>query len=153
MTQGTAKLSKETPQIVLWHHRLAHTSYTTLETMKRLHTVNGYYPNVHSGPIPQCISCPFGKQIRSLFQHTEKIPTNIGDLVVSDVCGPFELSINGYKYFITWIDCKSRFSTLDFLKNKECKTIIESFRNIWHGYYDRNKSRSRGSGQIMVEST
>src|SRR3979490_2783111 len=78
-TQETAKLSKETPQIVLWHHRLAHTSYTTLETMKRLHTDNGYYPDVHSGPMPQCISCPFGQHIRSLFQHTEKIPTNMRD--------------------------------------------------------------------------
>src|SRR3979490_3614379 len=90
--------------------------------------VNRYYPNTHTGQIPQGISWPFGKQICSLFPSSEKPPANIGDIIVSDVCGPFELSINGYKYFITWIDFKSRFATLDFLKNKECKTITESFK-------------------------
>jgi len=34
------------------HHRLAHTNYGTLENMKQLNTVKGYYPNTHMGLIP-----------------------------------------------------------------------------------------------------
>jgi len=50
-------------------------------------------------------------------------------LIVSDLCGPFDTSIGGYKYFITWIDAKSRFACIDFLKNKECSTVTASFQH------------------------
>ena len=126
--QEMVNFSAEHPDITLWHHRLAHTSYSMLDSMRRLHTVKSFSPNVHHGPISQCPNCPYGKQTCAPFQKTEDIPVNIGDIIVSDVCGPFEVSIGGYKYFITWMDLKTRFTSIDFLKNKECSTISESFK-------------------------
>ena len=127
-TPELAYYAIEPASIVLWHHRLAHTGYSTLETMKRLHTADGFSPSVHHGPIAQCDNCPYGKQTRAPFLKTESLPPDIGDIIVSDLCGPFELSVGGYKYFITWIDLSTRMSNVEFLKNKECKTVTESFK-------------------------
>ena len=122
-------LSAEPAEIILWHHRLSHTNYHTLENMKKLGTALRFTPDVHHGPIPQCADCPFGKQTRSPFKKTEPNPTSIGDIVVSDLCGPFETSVGGYRYFVTWMDLKTRFTNIEFLKNKECITVTNSFKN------------------------
>ena len=128
-----AKYIDEPARIILWHHRLAHTNYHTLESMKKLNTVKGFNPGAHYGPIDQCMDCPFGKQVRAPFKHTETLPNNIGDLIVSDVCGPFETSIGGYKYFVTWLDVKTWYTMIDFLKNKESTTLTKSLHEyrIW----------------------
>ena len=124
----SANYSTEPSDLSLWHHRLTHTSYSTLETMKRLNSATGFTPKSQHGPNAQCQDCPYGKQTRLPFQKTEDLPTNIGDVVVSDVCGPFEQSIGGYKHFITWTDLNTRYTSIDFLKNKECSTITDSFK-------------------------
>ena len=96
--------------------------------MKRLQTTEDFNLNTHHGPNIQCSSCPHGKQTRALFQKTENLPDNIGDIVVSNVCGLFELSSARFRYFITWIDLKTRFNSIKFLKNKEGSTVSKSFK-------------------------
>ena len=85
------------------------------------------FPSVHHGPIAQCADCPYGKQTRAPFRKTEELPVDIRDIIVSEVCGPFETSIAGYKYFILQMGMKSCFTTIDFLKDKICKTVTKSF--------------------------
>ena len=119
-----SKLSEST----LWHHRLAHTNYQTIERMSRLNSVKGIPKDLEAEPSHQCSNCPFGKQSRAPFKKTEASPPEIGDIIVSDVCGPFETSIGGYRYFITWIDFKSRYVSIEFIKNKECSTVTDSFK-------------------------
>ena len=104
-------------------------NYHTLNQMQKLNTSIGLTRTVHNGPIPKCVNCLHGKQTQAPFQKTENLPDNIGDIVVSDLCGPFETSIGGFKYFITWINLKSRFADIEFLKNKECNSISESFKH------------------------
>ena len=36
--------------------------------------------------------------------------------------------MNGYKYFVSWIDLKIRYANVDFLKDKESATVASSFR-------------------------
>ena len=79
-------------------------------------------------PVSQCTHCPFGKQTQAPFKGTENMQKEIGNTIASDLCGPFESSIGGYKYFVTWIDIKSRHASVDFLKNKECATMSDSFK-------------------------
>ena len=124
----SANYSAEPSDLSLWHQRLTHTSYSTLETMKRLDSATGFNPKSRHGPIAQCQDCPYGKQTRLPFQKTEDLPTSIGDVIISDVCGPFKQSIGGYKYFITWTDLNTRYTSIDFLKNKECSTVTDSFK-------------------------
>ena len=117
-----------TPDPILWHHRLAHTSYSTLEKMDRAQSALGFHTGTRFNNLPICANCPFGKQTRAPFQMTEDTPNTIGDIVASDLCGPFEPSIGGYRYFVTWLELKSRYASVEFLKNKECSTVTESFR-------------------------
>ena len=58
----------------------------------------------------------------------EDLPSNVGDIIVSDLYGPFDVSMGGYKYFVTWTDLNTRFINIDFLKDKECGTMTESFK-------------------------
>ena len=112
----------------------AHPCYNTLEKMSRLQSAEGFSPDLRNHHISQCINCPFGKQTQHPFSQIERIPDNIGDIIASDICGPFELSIGGYKYFITWIELKSRYKSVNFLKNKECSTVTESLKRLMACY-------------------
>ena len=103
-TLNAAYYSMAPANIILWHHQLAHTGYLTLEVMKRLCIADRFMPNVHHSPITQCTDFPYGKQMCTPFQKTELLPANISDVIVSDLCGPFETSVRGFKYFVTWID-------------------------------------------------
>jgi transposase InsO family protein len=123
-----AKSSIEPSEATIWHYRLAHTSYSTIEKMSNFKTVIGLPPKMSFDSTIQCSNCPHGKQTRAPFQKVEDLPTNIGDIVASDICGPFESSIGGYRYFVIWIDLKTRYVSIEFLKNKECKTVTESFK-------------------------
>ena len=129
MPEATYYSATELADIVLWHHQLAHTGYSTLEAMQRLRTTDRFMPSIHHSPIAQCTNCPYGKQTRAPFQKTKSLPANIGDIITSDLCGPFETSVGGFKYFITWIDSATQMVSIDFLKDKECKTVTGSFKN------------------------
>ena len=52
------------------------------------------------------------------------------NIIASDLCGPFNTSIGGYRYFLTWIDLKTRYVSIEFIKNKECKTVTDSFKRF-----------------------
>ena len=125
----TADLTSEPSEPTLWHHRLAHTSYHTIDNMRKSQAIENFHPRVHHGPNPQCLNCPYGKQTQAPFQRVEKLPSRIGDLIISDLCSPFEPLIGNFKYFITWIEAKTRFASVDFIRNKESVTITTSFKN------------------------
>ena len=96
--------------------------------MSRFKLVSGLPSNIQTVNTLKCVNCPFGKQARTPFKGSERFPLNIGDVIVSDFCGPFQTSIGGYMYFITWIDMKTRYASIEFIKNKECATVTDSFR-------------------------
>ena len=149
-----AKSSVHIPDAILWHHRLAHTGYSTIEKMVRNKSALGFNPGVSFDNLPLCSNCPFGKQTRAPFTRSEDLPESIGDIITSDICGPFETSVNGFRYFLTWIDLKTRYSSLEFLKNKECYTVTESFRRFmaWISRQknaDVKKVRTDNGGEYM----
>ena len=61
-------------------------------------------------------------------QGTKHFPLEISNIIISELCGLFETSIGGYKYFITWIDLKTCSGSIKFIRNKECTTVTDSFR-------------------------
>ena len=81
----TADYMLEPSGPTLWNHRLVHTSYHIINNMRKSQTAENFNPGVHHGTTPQCLNCPYGKQTRAPFQKIEKLPQNIGDLIVSDL--------------------------------------------------------------------
>ena len=115
---------------LLWNHRLAHMNYHTIEQMAKEDIMIGFLPiiKIEGAAYTQCPYCPYGKQTHTPFKKVEAQPLEIGDTVVSDLYGPFEASMNGYKYFVSWIDLKIRYANVNFLKDKESATVASSFR-------------------------
>ena len=68
-----------------------------------------------------------GKQHRSPFTTRTQKSEELLQLVHSDVCGPLEeRSFGGSRYFITFIDDKSRFTHVYFLANKS--EVTQTFK-------------------------
>ena len=66
--------------------------------------------------------------------HTEKKQREILELIHTDVCGPMQtISIGGLRYFLIFVDDKSRFTWVCFIRKKsdvfeyfkEFKTMVE----------------------------
>ena len=81
------------------------------------------------GRLEFCESCAHGKQHRHPFPPSLKQARHILDLIHSDVCGPFPVSIGGYRYFILFIDDHSQYVWVYFLKKKsEASRIFKAWK-------------------------
>ena len=124
----SCRYATELTEASLWHHRLAHVNYSTLKKMSKHCMLSGLLSNIAAVHSIQCVKCPFDKQVRAPFKQIEDLPDHIGHTIASDVCSPFDTSMNEYKYFLTWIDLKTRYASIEFIKNKECSTVTDSFK-------------------------
>ena len=68
----------------------------------------------------ECETCILGKQVRTRFpKFSENRYEKLLEQIHSDVCGPMRInSFGGARYFVTFIDEKSRWVEVRFLKNK-----------------------------------
>lgn len=83
-----------------------------------------------------CEACTFGKAHRLKFGTRQKA-TKAGELITTDVCGPFDESFRKFKYFVTFKDAYTKFRYCFFLKHKsEVKDVLEEFilhaKNLGH---------------------
>ena len=115
----SAKTSSTT-NLVTWHRRLAHLNADSILQMVRKGMVKGMeIQGGHSLPEP-CEPCVKGKQTCLEIQKTtDNCSTVILKHVFSDVCGKLPMcSHQGFKYFVTWTDDKSRKVNVASLKAK-----------------------------------
>lgn len=92
----------------MWHRRLAHPSELVFSKIipalsKRAH---------------DCETCHFSKSSRLPFNSSLSKTTKSFELVHSDVWGPFSISIDGFRYFVTFIDDFSKVTWVYLLKSK-----------------------------------
>ena len=114
-------VSNEDPK-ELWHQRFVHLNKHNLRLLRDHKLVTGmnFQPAsegcAHSKQ--KRASCPKGQATRA-----SKIPV----IVHSDVCRPMqENSLGGNRYFVTFIDDKSRFTAVYFMKTKN--KVLEKFK-------------------------
>ena len=99
----------------LWHKRLGHASFKSLV---------GTHELVRDMPLVEkqehvCEVCQKGKHTRLAFQSCSWRSKEKLGLIHSDICGPMSVpSLNGSKYFITFIDDYSRMCWVYFLERK-----------------------------------
>lgn len=102
--------------IKVWHERLGHLNVKELQNMCK----NGVIPVKLTGNQDfVCEACQYGKQARRPFMKSTRGPTEPGEIVYSDVCGPIEEpSVSGMKYFVLFKDGATSYRHVYFMKHK-----------------------------------
>ncbi|KAJ9542691.1 hypothetical protein OSB04_029197 [Centaurea solstitialis] len=120
-------------QNVLWHRRLSHLNYATINQLAKAGLVTGL-PSLRFTKEQLCSACEMGKIKKS--SHKLKVEHNTSkplQLLHMDLCGPMRVqSINGRKYVLVIVDDFSRYTWVNFLRSKDgASDIIISFiRNV-----------------------
>nr|GEX79546.1 integrase, catalytic region, zinc finger, CCHC-type, peptidase aspartic, catalytic [Tanacetum cinerariifolium] len=123
-------MSKETlTKPWLWHRRLSHLNFGTINDLTRLDLVNGF-PKFKYEKDHLCSTCERGKSKKD--SHPPKlVPSDNSklELLHMDLCGPIRVaSINGKKYILVIVDDYSRYTWVYFLHSEdETPEIIKKF--------------------------
>ncbi|GJU71484.1 retrovirus-related pol polyprotein from transposon TNT 1-94 [Tanacetum coccineum] len=104
----------------LWHRRLNHLNFGTINDLAQKDLVRGL-PRLKFEKDHLCSACQLGKSKK--FSHKPKSKnTNMEVLhtLHMDLCGPMRVqSINGKKYILVIVDDYSRFTWVKFLRSKD----------------------------------
>ncbi|GJZ28407.1 retrovirus-related pol polyprotein from transposon TNT 1-94 [Tanacetum coccineum] len=104
----------------LWHHRLNHLNFGTINDLARKDLVRGL-PRLKFEKDHLCSACQLGKSKK----HTHKPKTKNTNLEIlntlhMDLCGPMRVqTINGNKYILVIVDDYSWFTWVKFLRSKD----------------------------------
>ncbi|GKA56001.1 retrovirus-related pol polyprotein from transposon TNT 1-94 [Tanacetum coccineum] len=104
----------------LWHHRLNHLNFSTINYLNRKDLVRGL-PRLKFDKDHLCSACQLGKSKKHT--HKPKAENTIMEVLHTlhmDLCRPMRVqSINGKKYILVIIDDYSRFTWVKFLRSKD----------------------------------
>ncbi|KAL0796318.1 hypothetical protein Bca101_067695 [Brassica carinata] len=103
---------------VLWHARLGHPHSHALKLMFSDLSLQN----------ETCEACILGKHHKSVFPSSMTIYENCFDLVHSDVWTSPCVSRENHKYFVTFIDEKSKYTWLTLIQSKD--RVLEDFINF-----------------------
>ncbi|GKE24109.1 retrovirus-related pol polyprotein from transposon TNT 1-94 [Tanacetum coccineum] len=117
----------------LWHRRLSHLNFGTLNKLAKDGLARGI-PRLKFQKDHLCSACALGKSKKSSHQPKAE-DTNQEKLYLlhMDLCGPMRVaSINGKRYILVIVDDYSRFTWVRFLKTKDeaPAAIIKCIKNI-----------------------
>jgi len=126
----SANLSSTCPlDLTLWHRRCSHLNFDDLKSMHSKHLVTGMEIRSKTSPDPICEPCILGKQHRHNIPKTATRRTSLLGLVHTDLKGPLPVQTpEGYRYWEPFIDDKSRFMAVAFLKQKS--EALKSFKQF-----------------------
>jgi hypothetical protein len=111
LLHDTISLSK------LSHRRLAHLHYRALSALGKM--VTGL-PEIHIEHGGVCKGCALGKNVKGSFSSSDNRSKGILDLIHTNVCEPkIVASLNGYVYYVLFIDDHSRKTWIYLLKTKD----------------------------------
>nr|GEU77685.1 hypothetical protein [Tanacetum cinerariifolium] len=123
-------------QAWLWHHRLSHLNFYTINLLSKNDIVVGLlklkFIKDHF-----CSSCELGKAKRKSF-HTKLTPSSKRrlQLLHMDLCDPMRVaSINGKRYVLVIVDDYSRYTWTYFLRSKDetPEVLIDFLRLVQRG--------------------
>jgi len=134
--------------IQLWHHRLAHIQPSSIIRMSKSKAVQGLEICNSGDDLSKCSGCVLGKGHRAPIpkkSHTRA--EKLLELVHSDVNGPLDIpSLGGSRYFVTFIDDFSRWTSLYTMKAKS--ETFECFKRF-HVYAEKHTGARIGSVNVI----
>jgi len=106
----------------LWHQKLGHLNYPATASF-----IQRFGISVPKSSSIFCRICAEAKLVEKKFKSRKDYATTPLYRLHSDLCGPFDRSHDGYLYFVTLVDEKSRFAVVDAIKTKsEASSKIQS---------------------------
>jgi transposase InsO family protein len=118
--ENLVALNLSSDESELWHQRLGHLNMQVVRKM---------IPELKGKGKIECKSCFQGKMARVAFGLSNGKHGELFGLIHSDVCGPFEgNAIGGYRYYVTFIDDKSRYTLVYLIRTKS--EVFEKFKNF-----------------------
>src|SRR5579871_1204018 len=103
-----------------------------------------------------CEHCLYSRQHKLLSTNTASRASNILELIHTDICGPMNyLSLGGAKYFIIFIDDKTRMTFIYFLKTKgEAFDKFKNFQALVENQQNKKikRIRSDNGGEFTSKS-
>nr|GEW53211.1 hypothetical protein [Tanacetum cinerariifolium] len=123
-------------QAWLWHRRLSHLNFDTINLMSKNDIVVGL-PKLKFVKDHLCSSCELGKAKRKSF-HTKITPSSKRrlQLLHMELCGPMRVaSVNGKRYVLVIVDDYSRYNGTYFLRSKDetPEVLIDFLRLVQRG--------------------
>ena len=119
----------------LWHRRFSHISYDGLKYLHDAKLVEDFDVDEIS-PKPDCQACTEAKQSIKLFLvKAEHCSERSRKLTHINVWGKFPVtSIDGYQYFIAFVDDHSWYTTTEGLKNKSevAQKVKDYIMYLWN---------------------
>ncbi|KAL0641364.1 hypothetical protein Bca4012_102815 [Brassica carinata] len=103
---------------ITWHARLGHPHERALNLM---------LPGVVFEN-DKCEACILGKHCKNVFPRTSTVYENCFDLIHTDVWTAPSFSRDNHKYFVTFIDEKSKYTWLTLIPSKD--RVIDAFKNF-----------------------
>nr|GFA30412.1 retrovirus-related Pol polyprotein from transposon TNT 1-94 [Tanacetum cinerariifolium] len=125
-------------QAWLWHHRLSHLNFNTINLLSKNDIVVGL-PKLKFIKDHLCSFCELGKAKRKSF-HTKITPSSKRrlQLLHMDLCGPMRVaSINGKIYVPVIVDDYFRYTWTHFLRSKDetPEVLIDFLRLVQRGLH------------------
>lgn len=91
-----------------WHERFGHLNENDLKDIIRNKKVTGVNFNTNV-KLQVCETCIKGKHAQAPYNRSTTNSSELLELIHTDVCGPMRVSsLGGSRYFLTFIDDKSR---------------------------------------------
>ena len=103
---------------ILWHKRLCHIS---IERIKKLIN-DGVLEALDFTNFDICVDHIKGKQTNMTKKQSARRTYDILKIIHADISGPYDMCLNGQRYFITFINDYSRYMYL-FLLYDKCETL------------------------------
>ena len=103
----------------LWHYRLGHINFRDLKRLVKSQAVRGV-PDINASRDRICGPCQLGKQTRTSHPPVNRLLTSrVLELVHVDLMGPMQNeSLSGKRYVMVLVDDYSRFTWVEFLREK-----------------------------------
>nr|GEW49795.1 hypothetical protein [Tanacetum cinerariifolium] len=154
--KGIDLLTATSSHAWLWHRRLSHLNFDTINLLSKNDIVVGL-PKLKFVKDHLCSSCELGKAIRKSF-HTKTTPSSKIrlQLLHMDLCGPMRVaSINGKKYVLVIVDDYSRYTWTYFLRSKDetLKVLIELLRLVRRGLHAQVRIVPTDKGTKFLNKT
>ena len=121
-----------------WHERFGHLNEKDLKNIIRQQKIDGVNIKIEE-TLPVYEICIKGKQTQKPYSTSTTRSEETLDLIHTDVCGPMRIaSLAGSRYFVTFIDDKSKWCEVYFMKKKN--EVPEKFKE-YKAMVEKNTGR------------